>query len=76
MEGNGDTFAEASDSLREDKDFVRQAVMMDGKALAGAAGKHRGDQDFILEVAKSGKGVALKGAVERLQSDKALFWIA
>jgi len=69
---NGEMLSEASSALRSDASFVMEAILLNSTALGGAADGLRHSRDMVLEAAKLGKGSAMKGAMQGLQSDKGL----
>jgi len=62
--------SEASRTLLADRDFMLQAIMINGEALDCATEDLRGDWGLVLQAAQKGRGSALKGAKASLQGDR------
>ncbi|MEI7488669.1 MAG: DUF4116 domain-containing protein [Chryseobacterium sp.] len=62
-------FSKANNRLRNDKDFVLQAVKQRGVALSFASEDLKNDRDVVLEAVKQ-NGVALRFASEDLKNDR------
>ena len=58
-----------SDALRNDRDFILEAVRVNGLALRHASADLRDDRDFVLEAAQV-NSLALGGASDALRNDR------